>query len=239
MLGSITCKFASFLGVLSIAASIITLVFISVDRYFAILQPLADISFIRNTKLVSSVIWISSSLYFSLYLVLFDTVRTADGSHWVCRMIWSYLSSDEVIQFGVARAYVTTTFVMLYLVPLVIIAGLYVLIGRHLWSREIPGVSTDHQRRQNELSKRKVLRMIIIVVVTFALCWLPSHIMHLLRFYFTDSYIALIAVEHVETSFYFMAHANSAINPCLYIILNQRFNQEFKNIFRCHFFRPP
>lgn len=237
-LGSVTCKFVNFSGVLSIAATIITLVFISLDRYFAILHPFADVPVIRNTKLVTSVIWISSSLYFSLYLVLFDSVPTDDGSRWECKMVWNYLSTDRSKQFEVARAYFMTTFVVLYLIPLAIIAGFYILIARRLWSREIPGVTTAHQKRQNESSKRKVLRMLIIVVVTFALCWLPSHIMHLMGYFFTGTFNALLAIRHAETSFYFLSHANSAINPCLYIFLNQRFNREFKNILRCCFCRP-
>lgn len=238
-LGSVTCKFVHFSGVLSIGSTIITLVFISLDRYFAILHPFVDVPVIRNTKLVTSVIWISSSLYFSLYLVLFDSVPANDGSRFVCRMVWTYLYNYRAKQFEVARAYFMTTFVVLYLIPLSAIAGLYIPIGRRLWSREIPGVTTAHQKRRNESSKRKVLRMLIIVVVTFALCWLPTHIMHLMGYFFPETFKALLAVGHMETSFYFLSHANSAINPCLYIFLNQRFNQEFKNILRCCFCRPP
>lgn len=235
-LGAVTCKFVNFAGVLSIAASIITLVFISLDRYFAILHPFSDVPVIRNTKLVTSVIWISSSLYFSLYLVLFDSVPE-EGGRWVCRMVWSYLADDRETRFQIGRAYFMITFVVLYLIPLAVIAGLYIPIGRRLWSREIPGETTAHQKRQSRLSKRKVLRMLIIVVATFALCWLPTHIMHLMIYFFTDTYHKLLAVGNVETSFYFLSHANSAINPCLYIFLNQRFNHEFKNILRficCH-----
>ena len=197
----------------------------------------AHVPVIRNTKLVTSVIWISSSLYFSLYLVLFDSVPDTDGK-WVCKMVWDYLSEDRTTKFQIARAYFMTLFVVLYLIPLAIIAGLYIPIGRRLWSREIPGESTAIQKRQNRSAKRKVLRMLIIVVVTFALCWLPSHVMHLMGYFFTDTYLALLAVGHVETSFYFLSHANSAINPCLYIFLNQRFNHEFKNILRFIFCRP-
>lgn len=235
--GKVTCKFVNFLGSQSIATSIITLVFITMDRYFAVLHPLRDICFIRNTKLVTSVIWISSSLCFLPYLLLFDVVKSADGSHWICKFVWSFFTSHISVQFSMARAYYMAMFLILYLVPLVIIARVHVLIGRHLWSRQIPGEPTAHQRHQNELSKRKVLRMIIIVAVTFALCWLPAHILHLLNYYFTDSYIALIKVERLESGLFFISHANSAINPCLFIGLNQRFNNEFRGILRYLFCR--
>ena len=154
-------------------------------------------------------------------------------------MVWSYLSQNRNTRFQIARAYFMTLFVVLYLFPLAVIAGLYIPIGRRLWSREIPGESTATQKRQNRSSKRKVLRMLIIVVMTFALCWLPSHVMHLLQFFFTKEYHSLLAVGPVETIFFFLSHANSAINPCLYIFLNQRFNHEFKNILRCICCRPP
>ena len=237
--GKVTCKLVKFMGVLSIAVSIITLVFITVDRYFAILHPLRDIRFIRNTKLVTAVIWITSSLFFLLYLLVFDVVKSADGFHWECTMVGNFFSSDISVWFSISRAYFMTMFLILYLVPLVVIAWVHVLIGRHLCSRQIPGEPTAHQRHQNELSKRKVLRMIIIVVVTFALCWLPAHIQHLLLHYFTNTYRALLKVEHLESSLYFLAHANSAINPCLFIGLNQRFNNEFRGILRCLFCRNP
>ena len=229
-----TCKFFNFSGVLSIAATIITLVFITLDRYFAVLHPFIHLPIIRNTKVVTSVIWITSSLYFALYLVLFDAIPDERGV-WKCRMVWSYLSLDEVKQFEIARGYITSMAVVLYAIPLVLIAGLYTLIGRHLWSREIPGHSTANHKRNAELAKRKVLRMLIIVVVTFALCWLPAHFMNVMKFFFKDQFLSL--PFYVETSFYFVSHANSAINPYLYILLNQRFNNEFKIIVKCIFCR--
>ena len=239
VVGKVTCKLVKFMGVLSIAVSIITLVFITVDRYFAILHPLRDIRFIRNTKLVTVVIWISSSLFFLLYLLLYDDVKSADGFHWECTMVGNFFSSDISVWFSISRAYFMTMFLILYLVPLVVIAWVHVLIGRHVCSRQIPGEPTAHQRHQNELSKRKVLRMIIIVVVTFALCWLPTHIQHLLIFYFNNTYKALLKVERLNSFLFFPPYANSAVNPCLLISLNQRFTNEFKGILRCLFCRNP
>ena len=239
VVGKVTCKLVKFMGVLSIAVSIITLVFITVDRYFAILHPLRDVRFIRNTKLVNALIWISSSLFFLLYLLLYDVVKSADGLHWECTMVGNFFSSDISVWFSISRAYFMTMFLILYLVPLVVITWVHVLIGRHVCSRQIPGEPTAHQRHQNELSKRKVLRMIIIVVVTFALCWLPTHIQHLLIFYFNNTYKALLKVERLNSFLFFPPHANSAVNPCLLISLNQRFTNEFKGILRCLFCRNP
>lgn len=229
--GSVTCKFVHFSGYISIAASIITLVFISLDRYFAILKPFTHVYVIRNTKTVTTLIWVSSALYFSPYLALFDSGLDAKDGKYKCRMFWNILAETEKEQFQIARSYFVTTLVALYAIPLVVIAVLYILIGRHLWLHEIPGNITATNKRKAAASKRKVLRMLIVVVVVFTLCWLPSHVMHTL-IYFTPQ-VSLSLPPYVETAFFFLSHANSAINPCLFLVLNSRFNKEFKNIMRC------
>ena len=154
-MGKVTCKLVKFMGVLSIAVSIITLVFITVDRYFAILHPLRDMRFIRNTKLVTAVIWILSSLFFLLYLLLYDVVKSADGFHWECTMVGNFFSSDISVWFSISRAYFMTMFLILYLVPLVVIAWVHVLIGRHLCSRQTPGEPTAHLWRTNNCKENK------------------------------------------------------------------------------------
>ena len=154
-MGKVTCKLVGFLRILSIAVSIITLVFITVDRYFAILHPLRDVRFIRNTKLVNALIWISSSLFFLLYLLLYDVVKSADGFHWECTMVGNFFSSDISVWFSISRAYFMTMFLILYLVPLVVIAWVHVLIGRHLCSRQTPGEPTAHLWRTNNCKENK------------------------------------------------------------------------------------
>ena len=232
-LGSVTCKFVYFAGYISIAASIITLVFISLDRYFAVLKPFVHVPVLRNTKIVTSVIWVSSGLYMSPYIALFDSVLNPNDGKYYCRMSWDIFADTEMEQFKIARSYFLVSLVLLYAVPLVIIAFLYLLIGRYLWAHEIPGNITAINKRQAAKSKRKVLRMLTVVVVVFTLCWLPTHVMHTLTYFTPEVFRALPA--YVEPAFYFLSHANSAINPCLFLLLNNRFNQEFRNVLRCGF----
>lgn len=54
-------------------------------------------------------------------------------------------------------------------------------------------------------------------------------------YFFIDIYKVLFVFRYVEISFYFLLYVNSVINLCFYIFFNERFNCEFKNIFRCCF----
>lgn len=230
--GTVSCKWVNFSGVISIAASILALVAISLDRYFAIIYPFKHLPIVRNTKIITSIIWIISALYMSPYLVLFDVDRLINNQ-WRCRMIWTIISTSFEKQFEFARSYFMTTLITLYVLPLIIIAGLYVRIGHKLSSRKIPGHSTANTIRKAQTSKRKVLRMLSTVVVVFALCWLPAHLMHLAIYYETQWFNGILKTFPVlENIAFFICHANSAINPCLYVMLNEKFKREFWNLLR-------
>lgn len=126
-------------------------------------------------------------------------------------------------------------FVFLYAFPLVLMGTLYILIGRKLWFRTIPGNIHSIHRKAAELSKRRVIRMLIIVIATFALCWLPVHVFHMCAAFKPhltrnmSSYWSLLIV--------LIGHANSALNPCLEIALNRKFRGEFfKLLAKCRKF---
>lgn len=229
-LGSLTCKFVNFSGHVSIAASIIALVAISLDRYFAILHPFKHLPLIRNTKLVTTLIWLASSVFMIPYLVLYNSTRGIDD-RWRCHLDWNYISKNGQVQLEFAQAYFLVTIFCLFIIPLCIIATIYTLIGFRLWSRQIPGQTNEDARRKAEKSKKKVLRMLTIVVTAFTLCWFPVHLMHFLTYFYIQKYLNIIKqYPHLEASMYFLGHTNSAINPCLYVLLNERFKREFLNI---------
>lgn len=87
---------------------------------------------------------------------------------------------------------------------------------------------------QNDLQKHKTLnakefraaKRIFIVVVMFAVCWLPLHIMNMITLFLkqTNSYGLNVAV--------LLSHSNSAINPFLYAIGNPMFIEAFRKVFR-------
>ena len=123
-----------------------------------------------------------------------------------------------------------TFFAVGFLLPLAVISVLYTLVARKLWLHEVP---VDHNQQEPEIPKKKVIRMLIIIVVVFAVCWLPVHVYQL------DDGVSIVVsgytrgtdwVPYIIYVCYFFGHANSAINPWLYIGLNGKMKAAFNTI---------
>ena len=54
------------------------------------------------------------------------------------------------------------------------------LFFRKLWLRPLVGQATINQQYTQYKIKRKTIKMLIIVVVIFVICWLPLNLYHLL-----------------------------------------------------------
>ena len=65
--------------------------------------------------------------------------------------------------------YTAVSFVFLYAVPLLVISVLYSVIIAKVWGRDIPGNATLENQRLLDRSKKNVLKMLITVVLAFAL----------------------------------------------------------------------
>lgn len=230
-LGLIFCKLAVFMHQTAICASIFTVVAISCDRFFAVVLPLKTIITETVCKIIIAMIWISSVAIRLPMLYGLQTVYDK-YSKWSCS-----LSLDEAIYKGAEKAYYQFTLIGLFAVPLSVTAALYSGILISLKLRKVPGEevlrSMGRQQRRDTVIKRKVLRMVLIVVAVFALCWL-LYFVQLILF----SYKIQVSCDVLFLRL-FLAHLNSALNPCLYLLLNENFRGGVRNIlsrstlFRC------
>ncbi|KAG8518766.1 Substance-P receptor [Galemys pyrenaicus] len=121
--------------------------------------------------------------------------------------------------------------VLIYFLPLLVIGYAYTVVGITLWASEIPGDSSDRYHEQVS-AKRKVVKMMIIVVCTFAICWLPFHIFFLLPYINPDLYVEKF-IQQVYLAIMWLAMSSTMYNPIIYCCLNDRFRLGFKHAFRC------
>ncbi|EDO42977.1 predicted protein, partial [Nematostella vectensis] len=220
--GSLACKLLHFAYALPIAASIFSLLLSSVDRYIAVLQPFKEIKLIRNTKASTTLIWLLSILFMSPYLYKFRAIKMADGNFY-CMVDWS--PADTVVA---SQIYFIVIFVFLYTLPLLMIGTLYFRIGLKLWYRKIPGNITKNSTRAAEHAKWKVIKMLIIVVTVFAISWVPAHSMHVLIYFDTQRYLGL--PMWFKLMCFWVCHANSAVSPCIFVSLSEKFRHSFLSI---------
>ncbi|KAI1883580.1 hypothetical protein AGOR_G00233040 [Albula goreensis] len=112
----------------------------------------------------------------------------------------------------------------------------YTIVGITLWGGEIPGDTSDNYHEQLR-AKRKVVKMMIIVVLTFAFCWLPYHI------YFIVTGLNKLLnkwkyIQQIYLSVMWLAMSSTMYNPIIYCCLNSRFRAGFKRAFRwCPFIK--
>ena len=223
-LGLILCKFAVFMHQTAICASIFTVVTISCDRFFAVVLPLKTIITKTVCKIILALIWILSVAIRVPMLYGLETGYDRYGK-WGC-----ILSLDDAFYKGAEKAYYQFTLIGLFAVPLSVTVVLYTGILISLKLRKIPGEEVlrnmGRQQRRDAVIKRKVLRMVLILVAVFVLCWL-LYFAQLILF----SYKIQVSCD-VQFLRLFLAHLNSAINPCLYLLLNENFREGVRNILR-------
>jgi len=72
-------------------------------------------------------------------------------------------------------AYTMVVYVVLYLVPVCTMFVTYGKIAHTLWIRGPIGESTDNPRENKRrlLEKQRIVRMLIVIVVVFAVSWFP------------------------------------------------------------------
>ena len=211
VIGEITCKVVIYTALVTITASILCLTFMAIDKFYAVVYPFRRHLWFRKAHLLTPLIWILSMVLMSIAMV----VQGLNDQTSYCSYQFSNLGDEMTARRGVFVYY----FVINYLLPLSVIFILYAIIAHRLWFHDVPGNQLLDQNRENrEITKRKVVRMLIIIVTVFALCWLPGQVNHLLSIWVKD-----LPSIVMNVCFWF-GHANSAINPWLYIGMNSKIN---------------
>merc|ERR1719210_2412149 len=137
--------------------------------------------------------------------------------------------------------YVTVAATFLYFViPFTIVLFLYLRIGLTMKRSKMQrcAASTGGTGCEAESSysqgRRTVIRMLIVVVVAFFICWTPFHSQRLLFVVVTlyGSWTEILQqVQHVlfmvSGVFYYF---NSILNPILYTIMSKRFRRGFNDM---------
>ena len=213
LVGEITCKTVLFIAFFTINTSIICLTFVAVDRFYAVVYPFRRLLWFRRAKILTPVVWILSMAFMCIVPVLADF-----NAKNRCVFGFSILGDASKVTRGLFIYF----FIINYFFPVSIISILYTITARKLWFHEVPGEG-EQNHRQQQMTKRKVLRMLIIVFSVFALCWLPGQVFQL--YLAVTEWVKDLPV--VQTACYWFGHNNSAVNPWLYICMNSKMHRAF------------
>ena len=80
-----------------------------------------------------------------------------------------------------SRAWVSLVmFLVQFLAPLGVTMAAYILISYHLWGAGHIGAATQQQQLRRLASRRRTIKMLVLVVILFGVSWLPLNLYHLI-----------------------------------------------------------
>lgn len=230
--GKFLCKFVHYIQSLTAICSVYTLTAISIERYYAIIYPVECryICTISQTKRIIVVTWIGSILLAMPVLWIQILLEVGDEKH---RGHWCVRDWSNVLGWKSYEIYMLT---IILIVPLIIMTYSYAHICGKLYflmnnrngdfplSAAQPTIYIDASA--NKMSQ--VIKMLIVVVIIFVLCWTPILIINVLMAFEVVPMLNYGNLKSVKTTFLLLSYANSCVNPIIYGFMSQNFRASFK-----------
>lgn len=227
--GQLPCHLVNYTLMLTSYVSTYTLTSIALDRHRVVLKPLTRRMTRKCAITVLVLIWVVAiclSLPYGIYMKVIKINFLVLKGHNRCR----FIDPNPFANFE--RFLTLSTFVLQYCIPFALIAGAYGRIVQSLWARTHVGAVTANQQLSQAKAKRKSIKLLIAVVVVFAICWLPLNMYHLL----TDLHPNPELFQYNSLVFFachWIAISSTCYNPFVYCWLNESFREEVRARFTC------
>ncbi|KAK2539321.1 gonadotropin-releasing hormone receptor-like protein [Columba livia] len=178
--GDLACRLLMYLRLLAMYASAFVTVVISLDRQAAILHPLAIARARRRNRIMLYIAWLLSAGLSVPQLFLFRTVTLGPPHNFTqCTTRGSFPQPWHETLYNMLG------FACLFLLPLLIMLCCYVRIlleisrrmGSSLFSSQ--DVSLRCSRNNIPRARLRMLKMSLVIVSSFILCWTPYYLLGL------------------------------------------------------------
>lgn len=244
-LGECVCRYVFPLADIFHGVSVWSITLIAIDRYRALVRgvpPTRNTASFKSARWMIASVWMISFLIISLpqyfvmefidYSVNQPSIDMVD-----CTPNWPNMEgADEMRQI-----YLIGVAIFWYVLPLVIIGAAFCSISRKLqasskFNKAIREECSDSEelkstrKRLRERQNSKAKKLLIPVVVVFAITMLPYNVLRFALLYWND------ITEHKYLWVYFnvcvtFVVANSSANFFIYSLVSDEFRQSFKRLF--------
>ncbi|KAM6939810.1 neuropeptide Y receptor type 2 [Xenentodon cancila] len=221
MFGQALCFMLPFGQGMTVHVSTMTLNIIALDRHRSIVHHM-DTKMSKDMCVVVIVIsWVFSALLASP-LAIFREYGSFDlspeESIQVCMEKWPGSSMN-------GRIYSMSMLVVQVAIPLAINSVAYIRIWNKLKNHMVCG-RNDHQRR------KKTTKMMLTMVVLFAVSWLPFHAFQL-AIDIDNTVLHMKDFKLLFTVFHILAMCSTCVNPILYGWMNNNYRTAFLSVCKC------
>ena len=217
-LGLAICRCYAFCWFHAVNVSTGSLSAIAIDRFLLVFYPYKRIITRHAAKVIIASIWLAASA-FTLPLIVAYHIKIENEVQ-ICYPKFDGSHSTNV--------YLIANFVAFVATPLAIMTILYPALSVKLWLKKPVVNQMSQSHRQNEKMNRKVTVMLIMIVLTFALCWLPYWISAFYCYTIKSDPVCIGYRLHFVAKF--LGFSNSAFNPCIYFSFSETFRQGAKEL---------
>ncbi|XP_060066614.1 RYamide receptor-like [Ylistrum balloti] len=224
--GDLLCPIVTFLQSVTVFLSSFTLVAISMDRYIAIIYPLRQKMSKKQAFIVIALIWCVAFLI-PIPTALFSWTHKYVNVSTAPKFCQEMFANPED-----KRLYGTMIMLLQYFIPLLILMFTYGRISTVMWIDRTPGEAmTTRDQRMTE-SKRKIIKMMITVVIIYAICWLPLHALNIAGDVDPSIY-DIKGMNYIWMTSHWLAMSNCMYNPFIYCWMNAKFRNGFLKVLNC------
>lgn len=225
-LGEFLCKFIAPMQEVIVCVSVVTHTIIALERHRGIVTPFKPKLSLRRAKLATAFIYCACYLSIGLPLALVLKQVDRKGVKY-CRAMWS------ITYRRVFEVYLVAIFMLL---PLVIQTVTYIkvvtTIKKEDASVQITRSGTVEQRRNQIRKKARLVKMLIIVVVVFQVCFIPRGIFMLVNEFASKSFKMenkqIFSIAAIATII--LNYLKHVLNPFILFAMSTEFR---KNCFLC------
>ncbi|CAG5989906.1 unnamed protein product [Menidia menidia] len=217
--GLAACKAVRFLFYANLYCSILFLTCISVHRYLGICHPIRALTLVksRHAHLVCGTVWALVTLCLVPNLI-FVTTSTRDNDT-LCHDTTNQAAFKEYVDYS------SVVMALLFGIPFLVIVVCYCLMARTL-CRPRRGLSAS---QQGASSRQKSIKLIVVVLLVFALSFVPFHVTRTL--YYTSRVLNLNCEFLNIVNFTYkitrpLASINSCIDPILYFLAGDHYRSK-------------
>lgn len=221
--GNVLCKTVYPLQTILLAVSVYTLLLMSWERHRSVLVPFKPKLKASRANTILLFLWIACICLVGPYIAILRTEKDASGKT-QCNEKWPKPYHPKVFTLVV--------FIALYVLPLFVITANYIKISHKLWRdiqrmrKVIEGDNKSSVKKPLTQARAqrnmRVVKIFIIVVIVFALCMLPVHIMWI-WYDFGSGKIYQVSFGTIIVFCNILVYANSAINPFIFVFLHRRY----------------
>ncbi|XP_046838755.1 pyroglutamylated RF-amide peptide receptor-like isoform X8 [Vespa crabro] len=255
-MGLFLCKSVHYMQSVSAICSVVTLTAMSIERYYAIVHPMRAqyTCTISQARRIVIITWAAS---FLLGIPMVFTQRHKEVgqrvvAYWCVRdsdaaFLWR---AHEVYMLVLVLLLPLTVMAFCYTAICWeiwrVMKRRYHMTSRHalnpnnvdaesipMTQRQISMRNGRRSRRENGQTEeesrtmKQVVKMLVAVVVLFAICWGPILIDNVLTAYHILPRQRKGIYKHMNTAFHLMAYFNSCINPIIYGFMSKHFRESF------------